>query len=76
MNLQYISDGEGETTGVFIPIKEWNKLRKKITDIELELDDIPDWHKDVVRERLVEYEKNPGSALDFDDTLDEIEKLV
>jgi hypothetical protein len=76
MNLQYISDGEGETTGVFIPIKEWNKLRKKITDIELELDDIPDWHEDVVRKRLVGYEKNPGSALDFDDTLDEIEKLL
>ena len=73
MNLQYISDSEGETTGVFIPIKEWNKLTRKFKGIELEFDDIPDWHKDVVRERLVGYEKNPGSALDFDNTLDEIE---
>lgn len=76
MNLQYISDGDGETTGVFIPIKDWNKLKKKITGIEQELDDIPNWHKDVVRERLIGYEKNPGSALDFDDTLDEIEKQL
>ena len=74
MNLQYISDGEGETTGVFIPIKEWNILRKKYKGIELEVDDIPGWHKDLVRERLTKYEKNPGSALDFDSSMDEIEK--
>jgi hypothetical protein len=73
MNLQYISDGEGETTGVFIPIKEWNELRKKFKGIEQEVGDIPGWHKDVVRERLAGYEKNPGSALDFDDSIDNIE---
>lgn len=76
MNLQYLSDGEGETTGVFIPIKEWNKLRKKFKGIELEVDDIPAWHKDLVRERLTGYEKNPDSALDFDDIMDEIEKKL
>ena len=37
-------------------------------------DDIPGWHKDLVRERLTKYEKNPGSALDFDSSMDEIEK--
>jgi hypothetical protein len=74
MNLQYISDGEGETTGVFIPIKEWNKLRKKYKGIEQEVDDIPEWHKNLVRERLSDYEKNPGLALDFDDSIDKIER--
>jgi hypothetical protein len=74
MNLQYISVGEGETTGVFIPIKEWNKLTKKYKGIELEVDDIPQWHKDLVRERLAKYEKNPDLALDFDSSMDEIEK--
>jgi hypothetical protein len=76
MNLQYISDGEGETTGVFIPIKEWNKLTKKYKGIEQEVNDIPQWHKNLVRERLAEYEKNPDSALDFDDSIDEIEKQL
>jgi hypothetical protein len=74
MNLQYISVGEGETTGVFIPIKEWNKLTKKYKGIEQEVDDIPQWHKDLVRERLAKYEKNPDLALDFDSSMDEIEK--
>ncbi len=30
MNLQYISDHKGEVTGVFIPINEWEPLRKKL----------------------------------------------
>ncbi len=73
MNLQYISDSEGQTTGVFIPIKEWNKLRKKINLTEKELEEMPPWHKNVVKERLAEYKKNPGSALDFKSSMDEIE---
>jgi hypothetical protein len=29
MSLQIIQDGNGKATGVFIPIKEWNKLKKQ-----------------------------------------------
>lgn len=28
MNIQYISDSKGQTTGVFIPIKEWDDIEK------------------------------------------------
>ncbi len=45
MNLQYISDSEGQTTGVFIPIDEWNYLKSKYKEIEKEEITIPDWHK-------------------------------
>lgn len=74
MNLQYISDSKGQTTGVFIPINEWNDLKSKYKDIELEGIEIPEWHKDLVRQRLDDYRKNPGSAMDFDSALDDIEK--
>ncbi len=73
MNVQYISDCDGPTTGVFIPIKEWNNLRKKYKEIEEALEIIPQWHKDVVNERLKEYNNNPGLALDFDESMDDIE---
>lgn len=73
MNLQYISDSDGQTTGVFIPIKEWNKLRKKIKLTEKEVGEIPPWHKNIVQDRLAEYKKNNGSELDFNSTMDEIE---
>ena len=74
MNLQYISDSTGQTTGVFIPINEWNKLKSKYKGIEQEELEIPEWHKRLVQQRLEEYSKNPDSALDFDSALNEIEK--
>jgi hypothetical protein len=74
MNLQYISDSKGKTTGVFIPIKEWNKLKAKYKGIEQEEVDIPEWHKNMVRERLASYRKAPETAEDFNDAMDDIEK--
>jgi len=74
MNLQYISDSKGQTTGVFIPINEWNDLISKYKGIESEDVDIPEWHKDLVRERLDDYNKTPDSAMDFDSAMDDIEK--
>lgn len=72
MNLQYISDNTGKTTGVFIPISEWNELKKKYKDIEDF--NIPAEHLAEVRERLEEYRSQTGQALDFDSTVSEIER--
>lgn len=74
MNLQYISDSKGRTTGVFIPINEWNDLKNKYKGIEQEEINIPEWHKNLVRERFEDYKQNPDSALDFDAAMDDIEK--
>jgi hypothetical protein len=74
MNLQYITDSDGQTTGVFIPIKEWNDLKAKFKGIEIEGSDIPEWHKDIVRERIENYKADRSKSLDFDKTMDEIEK--
>lgn len=72
MNLQYISDDTGKTTGVFIPISEWNKLKNKYRDIEQM--DFPDWQIEESRKRLDDYKKNPEQALDFDKVMDDIER--
>ena len=37
MNLQYISDNRGNTTGVFIPIQDWEGLKSKFKDLEEKL---------------------------------------
>ena len=73
MNLQYISDSTGKTTGVFIPISEWNKLKNKYNDIDQDAIDIPDWQIDQVRNRIEEYKNKPEQAQDFDEALSEIE---
>ncbi|MFA5329644.1 MAG: addiction module protein [Prolixibacteraceae bacterium] len=74
MNVQFISDSKGQTTGVYIPINEWNALKRKFKDIELEEFAIPTWQMDEVRERMEDYKSNPDQALDFDQSMDEIEK--
>lgn len=66
MNLQYITDSNGQTTGVFIPIKEWNDLKSKFKGIEKEDADAPEWHKEIVRKRMELYKSNPDQAMDFD----------
>lgn len=74
MKLQFISDSTGKTTGVFIPIKEWNELKKKYKGIEQDEVDVPEWQIKEVRNRLKDYKNNPGQAMDFDAAMDEIEK--
>ncbi len=73
MNLQYISDSTGKTTGVFIPISEWNALKAKYKGIEAEPIDIPTWQIQEVNKRLENHIKNPEQALDFDVAIDDIE---
>lgn len=73
MNLQYISDSKGKTTGVFIPINDWNELKSKYKNIESEDIDIPEWQKRLVLKRLENHKKNPDSALDFNSAMDDIE---
>jgi hypothetical protein len=74
MSLQFISDSTGETTGVFIPIKEWNELKSRFKGIEQEELSVPGWHVDLVRKRVNNYKNEPGQAIDFDTAMDDIEK--
>jgi len=73
MNLQFISDSKGKTTGVFIPINEWNVLKKKYKGIEQEELFIPSWQMDEVRNRIKDHKDHPEQAMDFDTAMDEIE---
>ena len=36
--------------------------------------DVPEWHTQIVSERLEEYKNNPKLALDFDEVMNDIEK--
>ncbi|RLD53268.1 MAG: hypothetical protein DRJ05_16695 [Bacteroidetes bacterium] len=74
MNLQFIADSTGKTTGVYIPIKDWDKLKTRYKGIEQDEIIVPYWQIQEVRERLDEYKGNPESAIDFDEAMDEIEK--
>jgi hypothetical protein len=80
MTLQFIHDNKGNTTGVFIPIEEWQRLKTKYSDLQKEeaenLVDLAPWQKNIINERLSDYYKNTTDVADFDKTIDDIEKSL
>lgn len=80
MSLQFIYDHNGNTTGVFIPIEDWQQLKLKYTELQMEEAKNPDqlasWQSQIVEDRLSEYYKKPKEVIDFDKTIDEIEKSI
>jgi hypothetical protein len=78
--LQFIHDNKGNTTGVFIPIKEWQTLKTKYAELQKEeaenLLELTKWQKQIIDERLSDYYKNPDDATDFDKTIDDIESKL
>ncbi len=80
MTLQFIHDNKGNTTGVFIPIEEWQTLKTKYVELQKEeaknTYELAQWQKNVIDERLNEYYDNPNDVVDFDKTIDDIEKSL
>ncbi|MEC3881426.1 addiction module protein [Parapedobacter sp. 10938] len=73
MSVQYISDSKGKTTGVFIPVREWEKLKEKYEGLEETAEAMPEWHKRIVRDRLAEYKANRHIAVPFEEALTALE---
>jgi len=73
MSLQYISDNKGQTTGVFIPIEEWNNLKNKFKGIEAEELDIPSWQLTELDKRVTNFRNNQTQTLDFNQAIEDIE---
>lgn len=80
MSLQFIHDKKGNTTGVFIPIDDWQSLKEKYTDLEQEetkqVINLSNWQKQLIDDRLNIYNSNPNDVSDFNETLNEIEKSI
>ncbi len=80
MSLQFIQDNKGNTTGVYIPIEEWQSLKAKYNGLEQkEIEnnvELATWQKNILDERLNDYYLNPSDVIDFDKTVDDIEKSI
>ena len=80
MTLQFIHDNRGNTTGVFIPIEEWQMLKTKYTDLQKEeaknFNELNSWQKQILDERLSDYYQNDNDVVDFNKTIDDIELSI
>jgi hypothetical protein len=69
MPLQYIQDFNGATTAVIVPIEEWNKITEKFIGME----ELPQWQKNIMDQRLELYKKFPERIMPINQFLAEIE---
>lgn len=65
MKTQIIQDHNGLPTGVFIPIEDWENIKKQYPGIETMDSDLPQWQKDVLDSRLADM-KNSGKTKPVD----------
>lgn len=73
MTLEYITDENGLTKEVRIPIEDWKMLTEKYQGIEEEIYEIPEWQKEEVRKRLKDIEQGKEKLLDGATVLKELE---
>jgi hypothetical protein len=80
MNLQFIHDNRGNTTGVFIPIEAWQSLKDTYEGLQKEevqsVTELAPWQKQMLDDRLNDYYQNTGAVMDFDETIDDIERSL
>lgn len=80
MSLHYIHDTNGNTTGVFIPIDDWQLLKEKYSELQIEEvqghTELNEWQKEIIDKRLHDYFTNPNDVVDFNFTLKEIQNKI
>lgn len=74
MAVQYVKNGEGENTGVFIPIEEWNSILELLKSVSSQEFQPQEWQIEVVNERLEKYLTGKSKPMDFYESMDDVEK--
>lgn len=64
MRLQVIHDGQGKSTGVFIPIEDWTLIKNQFPGIENADNNLEQWEKNLIDTRLDAIDKNPERLKD------------
>lgn len=76
MKLQIIQDGDGKSTGVFIPMKDWALIKNEYPDIENTGVELESWEKDLINARLDAIDKNPERLKSGKNLLDEWKRKI
>ena len=69
MTPQYTYDNNGNPTGVFIPINDWNQITEKYADLE----EVPEWKKNLIDQRLDFIKKHPEQLIPIEDFIAELD---
>jgi hypothetical protein len=70
MNVQYITNSKGKPSGVFIPIEDWELIKK---ELESKILVVPEWHKEILETRLDRFNTGKTISKDIEVALKELE---
>lgn len=59
IQAQILKDKDGVSMGVFIPINDWEQVKRNYPDVEEITGDFPQWEKDFIDARLETANKHP-----------------
>jgi hypothetical protein len=76
MTTQTIQDYNGVPTGVFIPMENWNRIKKQYPDIESIDNGLPQWEKDLIDSRLSAIAKNPERLRPIEEFFEELNRKI
>ena len=72
MKLQVLHDNFGNQTGVYVPMEDWNLIKNNYPDIETLEQELPQWEKDLIEERLEVIAKNPERLQSIESLFEEL----
>lgn len=73
MALNYVSDHNGKTIAVQIPIEDWKILMEQYPDLEILQDSLPQWQKDLLDKRLKSIADNPERLRPIEELYEELD---
>jgi hypothetical protein len=76
MRTQVIQDHNGTPAGIFIPIKDWEKMKLEYPDIENTENELPKWEKDFIDKRLYAIAKNPERIQPIEKLFEELRRKI
>lgn len=76
MKLQILKDHYGNPTGVYVPMEDWTLIKKNYPDIESLENNLPQWEKDLIDDRLEIIAKNPERLKPIEALLDELKRTI
>ena len=76
MKLQVLQDNFGNQTGVYVPIEDWILIKNNYPDIESLEQELPQWEKDLIDNRLSAIEKNPNRLKPIIGLMEELKRKI
>jgi hypothetical protein len=74
MKVQILQDNKGNETGVFVPIEDWNLIKREYPEVETLSVDISEYEKAIIDERLQTISLKPERILNGTILIDELNK--